>query len=121
VADARHELGRRGEALAEAFLRRRGMKTIARNYTTPAGEIDRIMQDRGTVVFVEIKTLASRGFMNPDERVGRLKLVRMTRAAQWFLAARGWHDRRWRFDVVAVVLPAEGEPEIEHFEDAGGT
>lgn len=117
MPDARHELGRRGEALAAQFLRRQGWKPIARNFCTPAGEIDLIFRAAGTIVFVEVKTLSDRRFKNPEDAVTRSKLTRMTRAAQWFLAQRGWSERAYRFDVVSVVVPAAGPPEIERFEN----
>jgi hypothetical protein len=33
---------------------------------------------------------------------------------------RGAHDRPYRFDIVTVVLFPDGEPQIEHREDAFG-
>ena len=117
MSDPRHDFGQRGEALAERFLRGRGLKTIARNFSTPAGELDRVMRDGETIVFVEVKTRCDRRFCDPEESVRSAKLTRLTRAARWFLSARRWSDRPCRFDVVSIVLPADGEPEIEHFED----
>jgi putative endonuclease len=117
MSDPRHELGQRGEALAERFLRGRGLKTVARNFATPAGELDRVMRDGDTIVFVEVKTRCDRRLCDPEESVRSAKLTRMTRAANWFLSQRRWSDRACRFDVVSIVLPPQGEPEIEHFED----
>lgn len=120
MTDPRKLLGQRGEALAEAFLRRRGMRVLARNFATPAGEIDRVMRDGATIVFVEVKTRADRRFADPEESVGRAKRQRMVRAAKWFLMQRRLSASAYRFDIVAVIIPPQNAapPEIEHFADA---
>jgi putative endonuclease len=116
--DPRHQLGREGERLAERFLRLRGLKTIARHFNTPTGELDLIMRDHETLVFVEVKTRRDRKYADPEDAVGANKRRRMTRAARWFIHEKRWDDQPCRFDVVAVLLPPDGRPEIEHFPDA---
>ncbi|NLG42492.1 MAG: YraN family protein [Phycisphaerae bacterium] len=112
------EYGDKGERLAETYLKRRGLKLVARGFVTPVGEIDLIVRDGDTVVFVEVKTRRSRQFADPQESVGAVKQRKMRRCAEWFLRQRNWTDRPCRFDVIGIVLPDEGEPEIEHFADA---
>ena len=114
----RSELGLRGERLAEAYLKKRGLKTLARRYSTPVGELDLVMREAETVVFVEVKTQRDRAFKDPQEQVTPAKRRKLLRAAQWFLNRKRWTDKPCRFDIVAVVLPEEGEPEIDHFPDA---
>lgn len=116
--DPRHALGREGERLAERFLRLHGLKTIARHFSTPTGELDLIMRDRETLVFVEVKARRDRKYADPQDAVGTNKRRRMTRAARWFIHEKRWDDQPCRFDVVAVLLPPDGRPEIEHFPDA---
>lgn len=119
VAQAdRDELGRRGEQLAEFHLRRAGLRVVARRFRTPTGEIDLIMRDGTTVVFVEVKTRRSRRHSDPEEAVRGPKQERMARTAAWFLRHKRWENRPCRFDVVAVVLAEGGEPEIVHHPDA---
>jgi putative endonuclease len=118
VCDARKELGLQGERLAEAFLRKRGLKTLARRFSTPVGEIDLVMRQAETIVFVEVKTLRDRAFKDPQDQVKILKQRKLFKAAKWFLMRRRWTDKPCRFDVVAVVLPETGDAEIEHFPDA---
>ena len=43
------------ERIAERFLNERGLKLVARNYRCRYGEIDLIMQQAETLVFVEVK------------------------------------------------------------------
>jgi putative endonuclease len=116
--DPRHQLGRRGEHLAEKYLKQQGMKTIARHYSTPVGELDLVMRDGETVVFAEVKTRRDRKWAEPQDAVRYAKQRCLTRAAQWFIHRKGWDDRPCRFDMIGVILPPEGAPEVEHFPDA---
>ena len=116
--DTRSELGLQGERLAETFLKKRGLKTLARRFSTPVGELDLVMRAAETVVFVEVKTQRDRTFKDPQEQVTTPKQRRLLKAAQWFLHRKRWDDKPCRFDIVAVVLPESGEPEIEHFPNA---
>lgn len=118
VDDPRHQLGRAGERLAELFLAERGLKTVVRRFATPVGELDLVVRDSDTVVFVEVKTRRDRSLADPEDAVRAGKQRRMTRAARWFIHHKRWDDKPCRFNVVAVVVPADGEPEIEHFPNA---
>ena len=52
-------LGRRGEAAAARYLRRRGYKILARSDHLSPGELDLVALDGRTIVFVEVKTRQS--------------------------------------------------------------
>ncbi|MCK4343410.1 MAG: YraN family protein [Phycisphaerae bacterium] len=118
MSDPRHTLGREGERLAERFLRKRGLKMIARRFNTPVGELDLVMRDGDTVVFVEVKTRRDRKFADPEDSINVGKQRRLAKAACWFLHHKRWDDRPCRIDVVAVILAEGTEPEINHFPDA---
>ena len=118
MSDPRRQLGLKGEQLAERFLKGRGLRTLARRFSTPMGEIDLIMRDRDTVVFVEVKTLSNDSVMNPHEHITHEQRQHMCKAARAFINANRWTDRPCRFDVVGVVLPEDGEPRIRHIPDA---
>jgi putative endonuclease len=107
-----------GEAAAASYLRRKRHKLLARRYNCPAGELDLVTRDGETIVFVEVKTQRDRRAQDPEFRVSATKRARLIRAARWFVQRRGWHERPCRFDVLAVILPPAGPPEIEHFEAA---
>ena len=109
----RGELGRRGEALAEEFLAARGCRTIARNFRCRAGEIDLVVRDGATIVFVEVRSRRGDHAGTPLESVDRRKQAQVARVARHFLAARGLGDRDARFDVVGVRFDRE-PPEVEH-------
>lgn len=115
---ARPQLGLQGERLAEASLKKRGLKTLARRFSTPVGEIDLVMREKETAVFVEVKTQRDRAFKDPQDQVTPTKQRKLAKAARWYLNSKRWDDKPCRFDVVTVVLADDGEPEIEHFPDA---
>lgn len=117
-SDPRHQLGQKGERLAEQLLRKSGLKTVARHFNTPVGELDLVMRDRDTLVFVEVKTRRDRKYADPEDAVTREKRRRMVRTAGWYIEHTGWGDRPCRFDVVTAIVPSEGPPQLEHFEDA---
>jgi putative endonuclease len=109
-------LGDRGERAAAKFLRRRGLRVLARGYRTKLGEIDLIARDGDTLVFVEVK---ARRQGVPAEAVTPEKQRRITVTALHFLRKHGLPEVRSRFDVVAIVWPDHrGQPCIEHFPNA---
>ncbi|MEW6252096.1 MAG: YraN family protein [Planctomycetota bacterium] len=116
--DPRHELGRAGESLAADWLKARGLKLVTRHFNTPVGELDLVMRDGATVVFVEVKTRRDRVYADPQDAVNATKQRRSLRAARWFMHEKRWDDRPCRFDVVTVILPPSGQPQIAHFPDA---
>jgi putative endonuclease len=94
--------GRAGESAAAKFLERRGYRIVAYNYRTRLGEIDLIAEDRGTLVFVEVKARATDRFGGPAEAITPAKQARIARLAQQFLTARRLGDRPCRFDAVLI-------------------
>jgi putative endonuclease len=128
-ADARRALGRQGEDLALAHLRGLGFEALARNHRTRHGEIDLIVFDGRTLVFVEVKTRRVRtgapGAGPAPERPlegwharQRLRLRRL--AAAWLADVRPRvYAAELRFDVIGVVLDGGGRLfALEHLEGA---
>ncbi len=115
-------VGRRGEQAAARLLRRKGLVVVAESESDRAGEIDLIAIDRaaGTIIFVEVKTLATTKPGHPAQRVDLPKQRRLTRAALRYLKRKRLLGTPCRFDVIAVWWPSELElPErIEHYEAA---
>jgi putative endonuclease len=108
----RRQLGRAGEDLAVAALKKQGYKILARNYQTPLGEIDLIARHRGTLVFVEVKTRRSARFGQPQEAVSPKKQARLQKLADYYLKQQRLGPRPTRFDVVGIVLEETG-PQVE--------
>ena len=111
------ELGRKGEAAAADFLRKKGYQIICAGYRTPLGQIDIIAKDKGTVCFIEVKSRSSGRFGMPQEAVGRVKQEKISRAAAVFLKNNGLLQSRARFDVVSIYW-ADGKAQIGLIRDA---
>ncbi|MDE2491807.1 MAG: YraN family protein [Elusimicrobia bacterium] len=98
---SRAETGRKAEERAASFLEAKGMTIVERNFRAKTGEIDLVARDGDEMVFVEVRSRASRDFGGAAASVDAGKRRRLVRAARVWLAARGW-DGACRFDVVAV-------------------
>ncbi len=118
-APSRQEIGKTGEDLAAAALKKQGYKILERNYRTPLGEIDLIARHRGDLVFVEIKTRRSARFGQPQEAISAAKQGRLQRLAAYYLNQKGLTGANVRFDAVAIVFETDG-PRIEIIPQAFG-
>lgn len=113
------KLGRWGEKRCEKFLRAKGFKTLTRNFSCTAGEIDLIMVDPdSSLVFVEVKTRTDERFGPPEQAVTHSKRKKLAKTARHFIAAHDIDDRPFRFDIVAIVLPPKGPAQIQHYQNA---
>jgi putative endonuclease len=94
-------IGADKEQLARLYLEGRGLQLMASNYRCRRGEIDLVMRDAATLVFVEVRYRASSRFGTPAETVDRRKQQRLA-------AAAGHYIQRYptalpcRFDVLAI-------------------
>ena len=66
-------LGELGERLAAEYVQKKGMRILEHNYRIRGGEIDLIAQDGREVVFIEVKTRASREFGRGVEAVDAIQ------------------------------------------------
>jgi putative endonuclease len=105
--------GQRAESIARRHLEKAGCRLVRRNFRVPEGEVDLIMLDQDTIVFVEVRSRDAASPVDPAETVDVAKRRRIVRAARAFLAAeRAARGRPARFDVVAVRLDEVGETAI---------
>lgn len=106
--------GLNGEQTAEKWLQQhRGMKTLERRYRNKAGEIDLIMKDKETIVFVEVKTRLNSSPGTGMLAVDRKKQQRLARCAVLYLMETGLLKSYIRFDVAEV-----SETSVIHVPDA---
>lgn len=97
--------GRAAERLAADWYERMGFELLAQRARTALGEIDLVMANADTIIFVEVKARA-------DERaaadaVTRRQQSRLVAAAEVLLAQHpAWSREMTRFDVVLVVAGA---------------
>ena len=106
---AQQILGRAAERLALEHYERLGFELLARNHRTRSGELDLIVADAHTIVFVEVKARTAGG-LDPLVAITPQKLQRLRRLAAEWLASQPARPRRTelRFDAVAVVIDAGG-------------
>ena len=101
-------MGRAGEAAAEAYLVRRGMRLVERDVRLRSGQIDLVMLDGPCLVLVEVKARRGGDFGLPQEAVTSRKLTKLRELAQTY---RLFHPRLGmglRIDVVAVAMNRAG-------------
>lgn len=111
--DPRHTLGIRGENLARKYLVKQGCKFIASNVATDQGEVDLIMFDRNTIVFVEVKTRSDESYTAGEDAVNREKQRHIQALARHFISVNHLQDFPCRFDVI-VVTPTQKQCDIRH-------
>ena len=95
--------GDAGEDRALAYLAGRGLSLVERNVASRLGEIDLVMREADTVVFVEVRSRSRADFGGAASSVGAAKRQRLQREAQRWLNRR--YGDRWppcRFDVFAI-------------------
>lgn len=97
-------IGRSGEQSAERYLRNRGLQLVTRNYRCAQGEIDLVMRDGETLVFVEVRLRKSTEYGSPLETVSAAKQRKVIAAAQHFVLSQKVSSRQaLRFDVIGIV------------------
>jgi putative endonuclease len=97
--------GAKAEALAAQFLHAKGLALIERNYRCRMGEVDLVMRDGATLVFVEVRRRASGAYGGAAASITAAKRDRIVAAARHYLAGRT-SVPACRFDAVLI----EGEP-----------
>ena len=112
--------GTHGEALAAAYLRRRGFQLIGHSYHCRFGEIDLIAMDGKTLCFIEVKTRSNLSVGLPREFVTAQKQQRIRKTAAWYLMVKDL-DCPARFDVAEVYADGphpQKAARIEYIENA---
>ena len=113
----RLSLGKMGEELAVTQLRAMKYQILERNYRCLLGEMDIIAREKGTLVFVEVKTRATKDFGGPAAAVHERKQRQLSRIALLYLNQKKIREVPARFDVVAVDLSGS-KPRIEVIQNA---
>ena len=99
----RRQAGAHWEREAESFLRSRGLNLLHRNFRCRFGEIDLVMEDDATIVFVEVKYRKNNRHGSGAHAVTVQKQGRISRTAAWYLARHPHRaEQNCRFDVVSI-------------------
>lgn len=109
-------IGQEMEKLAGDYLQQQGLTTLTRNYHCRYGEIDLIMQDGNTLVFVEVRYRRNSRYGSALESVDIRKQQRLITTANHYLQKTKLSSHACRFDVIAIHMTTA--PEITWIKDA---
>lgn len=100
------------ESYAENYLCQQGLQKITSNYRAKVGEIDLVMKDQETTVFIEVKFRKNGNFGGAISAISLSKQQKITKTAAIFLQQQGVnaYNTACRFDIVAIE--GESNPEI---------
>lgn len=97
-----------GEQVVKKYVVNRGMKFILSNYHSRYGEIDIICEDRGCIVFIEVKTRKERSIVGGIEAIDRRKQAKIIKTAYLYIQENNI-DLQPRFDVAEVRCNNQGK------------
>lgn len=114
----RAERGSRAEQLARRFLEQHGLRFKQANFRCKRGEIDLIMQDGETLVFVEVRYRSNSRFGSAAESVDHHKQRKLVTTALFYLQSKPeLAQQASRFDVIAISGD-NGSPQIDWHSNA---
>jgi putative endonuclease len=114
----RVQLGRQGEGIVEAALRKRQYTIVERNWRCPVGEVDLIARKDRDYFFVEVRTRRSAQPVSPEQGLTYRKRERMEKVARYYLGQSVEEDEAgWHLSFAAVILGQEGIKRMTFYPD----
>ncbi len=107
--------GMAAEKIAATFLTQQGLKLVTSNFHCRYGEIDLIMQEGSTLVFVEVRLRTNPTFGNAATSITPKKQQKLIHTAQFYLQQHVL-NLPCRFD--AVLLSKADMTQIEWLRNA---
>ncbi len=101
------------EKIAGEYLENSGYSPLYYNFSWRYGEIDLIMKDKETIVFIEVRSLTNKFKIHPSETITSKKIKKIKKTAEFFLHKNNLHEALCRFDFISL----QGTPEsyiLEH-------
>lgn len=96
--------GAEAEQWSRHYLEQHGLRTLESNYRTPRGEIDLIMMETETLVFVEVWLRNNPGYASAAQSITRAKQQRIIASAEHYLQAKKLVDKHpCRFDALCLT------------------
>ena len=113
------ETGKDAEQQALEHLQRQGLRLLAQNWLCKRGELDLVMLDGDTVVFVEVRYRKHAQWGGALASIDGRKRQKLILAAQFFLQKEHrWADCSCRFDVVAMESTPSGTADLTWLKNA---
>jgi putative endonuclease len=111
--------GKDAEQQALEHLQQQGLRLLAQNWLCKRGELDLVMLDGDTVVFVEVRYRKYAQWGGALASIDERKRQKLILAAQFFLQQqRRWADSPCRFDVVAIESSPHGTADLNWLRNA---
>ena len=108
MSNGRQASGRAAEQQARSHLEQQGLRLLAQNWACRVGELDLVMLDGDTVVFIEVRYRQHAAWGGALESIDARKRGKISAAAQYFLQQKPhWAKHPCRFDVVAMSASAQ--------------
>ncbi len=98
--------GVKSEKQALAYLQQQGLSLICRNYYCRFGEIDLIMRDQDTLVFIEVRYRKNSDFGGAFASITKRKQDKIIKTAKHYLAQLD-NEPYCRFDAIAIDPQAD--------------
>ncbi len=108
----KRELGKKGESIAENYLRNRGYKIIERNFRTKYAEIDIVAKKDDTLIFIEVRSKSGGNFGTPEETINKEKKWRLRQNAAGYINFKRY-EGQYRIDVICVIFSKNESYEVE--------
>ena len=113
------EAGQQAETLACDYLCEQGLSLIIKNYHCRYGEIDLIMRQEQTIVFVEVRSRKANSLVDSASSVNWSKQQKLQRSAENYLQKEKIHSSiPARFDVIAVTYHQNKPAQIDWIQNA---
>ncbi|WP_213875198.1 YraN family protein [Pseudomonas sp. dw_358] len=111
--------GQAAEQQALDYLQAQGLRVLHRNWLSKGGELDLVMLDGDTVVFVEVRYRLHAKWGGALGSIDARKQARLIKAAQWFLQIEShWQSSPCRFDVIALEGSADATHKVQWLSNA---
>jgi len=98
--------GQSAEQQAYDYLLAQGLKPVCRNFNCKVGELDLIMNDKGTLVIIEVRFRKNDYFGGALASITAKKQAKIIKATQYYLLTHTVNSPI-RFDVI-TISPQEG-------------
>ncbi len=113
---AHNAFGKAGEQMAAEWLSERGFELLERNWKYSRYEVDIIACRLGVLHFVEVKSRHDDLFGNPEDWVDRKKGRHLLAAGEAYL--NRYPSWNWsQYDILSILLNADGKPDFFFIED----
>lgn len=114
----KRERGKYFERIARHHLEAHSLVFIAENFHCRWGEIDLVMRDRASLVFIEVRFRGAGSYLSGVVSIDTKKQKKLCKTAQHYLATKAPANIPARFDVIAISQNSDQPPEIEWIKNA---